>query len=133
MERKVINYIPTEDEEAFAFHQWLELKHIPHTHIGNESNGGTRNAMIRGAKMKRMGQSRGVWDYELFLPIKGVTGTVDSYQEVRVEMKRKKGGCVSSEQRVWGHIYEKAGIPCRICKGCEEAIKFIEEIKEQIK
>ena len=124
--------VPTEDEEAKMFHKYLELKNIPHCHIANESNGGTQYARIRGAKMKAMGQSKGVWDYEVFLPIKGITGTVDTYQEVRVELKRQKGGAVSSEQKAWGRIYEKAGIPCRVCKGANEAIKFIEEIKEEI-
>ena len=130
MERKII---PLEDDESKAFHKYLELKSIPHCHIANESNGGSQYARIRGAKMKAMGQSKGVWDFEVFLPIKGVTGTIDSYQEIRIEMKRQKGGVVSSEQKVWGHIYEKAGIPCQICKGCEEAIKFIEEIKGGIR
>ena len=29
-------------------------------------------------------------------------------------------------------IYEKAGIPCKICKGADEAIKFIDEIIKEI-
>lgn len=124
--------IPTEDEEAYVFHNYLEMKNIPHTHIANEGGYGNKQAMVRGMKAKRMGQSKGVWDYEIFIPIKGITGTVDTYQEVRVELKRQKGGVVSSEQKSWGRIYEKAGIPCRICKGANEAIKFIEEIKEEI-
>ena len=124
--------IPLEDDEAKVFHRWLEIQKIPHAHIANESNGGSQSARIRGAKMKAMGQSKGVWDYEIFIPIKGITGTIDAYQEIRVELKRQKGGVVSSEQKAWGRIYEKAGIPCRICKGANEAIKFIEEIKEEI-
>ena len=124
--------IPLEDDEAKVFHRWLEIQKIPHAHIANESNGGSQSARIRGAKMKAMGQSKGVWDYEIFLPIKGITGNIDAYQEIRVELKRQKGGVVSQEQKAWGRIYEKAGIPCRVCKGANEAIKFIEEIKEEI-
>lgn len=124
---------PTEDEEAYVFHNFLEMKNIPHTHIANEGGYGNKQAMVRGVKAKRMGQSKGVWDYEIFIPIKGITGTVDSYQEIRIELKRQKGGQVSSEQREWGKIYEKAGIPCRICKGAGEAIAFVKEIKKGIR
>lgn len=127
-----MNTTPLEDDESKAFHRYLELKGYPHCHIANESNGGSQYARIRGAKMKAMGQSKGVWDFEVFIPVKGITGTIDCYQEVRVEMKRQKGGTVSPEQRAWGRVYEKTGIPCRICKGAEEAIKFIEEISEGI-
>lgn len=118
---------PKEDEECFAFSDWLKLNNIPHSHIGNESNSGSKNAMIRGAKLKRMGQSRGVWDYDIFVPIKGIDNRVDCYQELRVEMKRRHGGVVSPEQKEWGKIYELAGIPCKICKGADEAIQFVSQ------
>ena len=129
---KLTTDVPLEDYECEAFHKWLESKGYPHCHIANESRSGGRNAVIRGAKLKRMGQSSGVWDYEVYIPAKGITGSVDSYQQVRIEMKRKKGGTVSQAQRSWGRIYEKAGIPCRICKGADEAIKFIDEIIKDI-
>lgn len=118
---------PLEDDECIKFHQWLELRHIPHAHIANESRSGSKNAMIRGAKLKRMGQSAGVWDYEIFVPLCGVDGTVDDYQLLKVEMKRQKGGTVSDDQRMWGKIYETAGIPNKICRGADEAIAFVEQ------
>lgn len=77
--------------------------------------------------MKKMGQSRGVWDYELYIPIRGIDNTIDCYQQVKIEMKRRKGGTVSDEQKEWGKIYELAGIPCKICKGADEAIKFVKK------
>lgn len=77
-----------------------------------------------------MGQSRGVWDYEIYIPFKGVTGTVDCYEIVKVEMKRKFGGQTSSEQRAWQRIYEKAGIPCKVCKGADEAIEFVKSLMQ---
>lgn len=118
---------PVEDDECIAFHQWLELRHIPHAHIANESRSGSRNAMIRGAKLKRMGQSAGVWDYEIYVPVLGVTGEVDDYQLLKVEMKRRYGGTVSPEQKNWQKIYETAGIPCMVCKGAKQAIAFVEQ------
>lgn len=83
--------------------------------------------MIRGAQLKRMGQSAGVWDYEIFVPVYGIDKTIDDYQLLKIEMKRQKGGTVSPEQKAWGKIYETAGIPNKICKGADEAIAFVEQ------
>ena len=94
---------------------------------GNESRSGGKNAMIRGAKLKRMGQSRGYWDYDIFIPVKGVTDEIDCYELIKIEMKRKKGGVISPEQKKWGEIYKMSGIPCKICKGADEAIDFVEK------
>lgn len=118
---------PLEDDECITFHQWLELRHIPHAHIANESRSSSRQAMIRGAKLKRMGQSAGVWDYEIYVPIFGVTGEIDDYQLIKIEMKRRYGGTVSPEQKKWQKVYETAGIPNKICKGAKEAIAFVEQ------
>ena len=43
-------------------------------------------------------------------------------------MKRKFGGVISQEQKQWQKIYEMAGIPCKICKGADEAIDFIKSL-----
>lgn len=119
------DFNPLEYDECLAFSQWLNYNGIPHAHIANESASGSKNAMIRGAKLKRIGQSRGVFDYEVYVPIKGIDGVVDCYQQLKIEMKRRKGGTVSAEQKQWGAIYELAGIPTKICKGADEAIKFV--------
>lgn len=119
---------PLEDYECIRFSQWMAYNKIPHCHIANESRSSSRSAMIRGAKLKKMGQSRGVWDYEIYIPRKGITGAVDCYEIAKVEMKRKFGGVVSQEQKQWQKIYEMAGIPCKICKGADEAIDFIKSL-----
>lgn len=119
------DFNPLEDDECIAFSRWLNENAIPHAHIANESRSSSQNAMIRGAKLKRMGQSRGVWDYEVYVPIKGIDGTVDCYELLKIEMKRRKGGTLSVEQKQWGKIYELAGINCKVCKGADEAIKYV--------
>lgn len=119
------DFNPLEDDECIAFSDWLKANNIPHAHIANESRSSSKSAMIRGAKLKRMGQSRGVWDYEVFIPIKGITGRIDCYEMVKIEMKRRKGGVVSQEQKTWGKIYELSGIQCKVCHGADEAIAFI--------
>ena len=130
MVKKVVN-VPLEDEETMAFHQWLEVKGIPHTHIPNEIGGSTPAMKARALKMKKMGTSKGFPDLLVFIPVLGNTNEPDAYQPLSIEMKRKKGSTTSPEQKRWLQILELAGIPGAICKGAEEAIKFVEEnIKE---
>ena len=64
----------------------------------------------------------------IFVPIYGVVGEPDAYQPIAIEMKRKKGGVVSPEQKQWGEVMSAAGIPFKVCKGCEEAIEFVKEV-----
>ena len=124
--------VPLEDEEAVVFADWLRAMHIPHTHVANEIGGSSTAAKVRALKAKRMGQTAGVYDYEIFIPVTNIYGEVDAYQEARVELKRKKGGTVSPAQKKWGEIYELAGIPCAVCKGAEAAIEFVTNIKKEI-
>lgn len=120
---------PLEDDECIAFAEWLEMNHIPHAHIANESRSSGRNAIIRGAKLKKMGQSRGVWDYEIWIPQPSlVDEEIDDYQLVKIEMKRQKGGTLTPEQKEWQKIYETAGIPCKVCHGAEEAVDFVKSL-----
>lgn len=86
------NSSPLEADEGKALHQWLELSHLKHFHIGNESQSGTKYGMIRGAKLKAQGQMRGIPDYCILLP---------NGLYLWVELKRQKGGHVSDEQIEW--------------------------------
>ena len=131
--RRTAPKVPLEDDEAVAFATWLRINHIPSTHIANEMGGSTKTARLRALKAKRMGQTAGVWDYEIFIPVKSlITGEVDTYQEVRVELKRTKGSTTSPAQKEWGKIYEMAGIPCAICKGAKKAIEFVQSVIDEI-
>ena len=124
--------VPLEDDEAMVFAAWLRGQQIPHTHIANEIGGSTRSAKLRALKAKRMGQTAGVWDYEIFIPIYNTFGEVDAYQEIRVELKRTKGSAVSETQKRWGEVYKLAGIPCAVCKGADKAIEFVQQIIREV-
>lgn len=124
--------VPLEDEEAYVFADWLRAMKIPHTHIANEIGGSTRTTKLRAMKAKRMGQTAGVWDYEIFIPVKNIDGEIEAYQEIRIELKRRRGGTVSPAQREWEEIYEMAGIPCQVCRGAEEAINFVKSMEKSI-
>ena len=47
---------------------------------------------------------------------------------VFIEMKRKKGGVTSVNQKKWIKTLNKAGVETVVCKGCDAAIEFIESI-----
>ena len=126
MSRKNTN-VPTEFQEACTFVDWLELmknqgKVLDFCHIANESYGGTRADMLRGAKLKRQGRKRGVFDYEVFLP---KTKTHPA-RELRIELKRS-GGKASQEQLHWLQVYAECQIEAAICQGAEAAIALVKE------
>lgn len=126
--RSSMEQVPLEQDEQIAFVQWCRLKGIIVHHSGNEISGSTKALKIRAIKMKRMGTSKGFPDLLVFVPIKGATGEVDSYQPLAIEMKRQKYSTTSKEQKEWLEILEMAGIPSRVCKGAGEAIEFVENM-----
>lgn len=110
--------VPTEYQECQVFHRYLELKRIKHTHIGNESQLGGRAGVIRGARLKAIGQSRGFPDYLL----------VVNTQLVAIEMKRQEGGHTSPEQKQWLEALTDCGVKCFVCRGAESAIETVERL-----
>lgn len=122
--------VPLEEEEQIAFVQWCQCKGFRVHHSGNEIGGSTPAMKARALKMKKMGTSKGFPDLLVFVPFSGIEDEIDAYQPIAIEMKRKKGSTTSSEQKVWGDVMEKSGIPFAICKGCEEAIEFVQNIME---
>lgn len=125
---KRINNIPLEKDEQMAFIQWCRLNKIIVHHSPLELASSARSVKLRAIKMKRMGTSKGFPDLLVFVPIKGATGEVDSYQPLAIEMKRRKYSTTSKEQKEWLEILEMAGIPSRVCKGAREAIEFVKNM-----
>lgn len=131
VKRKTISnmeQVPLEQDEQIAFVQWCRLNKIIVHHSPLEFSSSTRSVKIRAIKMKRLGTSKGFPDLLVFVPIKGATGEVDSYQPLAIEMKRQKYSTTSKEQKEWLEILEMAGIPSRVCKGAGEAIEFVENM-----
>ena len=127
-----ITGVPLEEDEQIAFVQWCRANGIICHHSGNEIGGSTPAMKARALKMKRMGTSAGFPDLVLFIPICGVTGEIDAYQQVFIEMKRIKGSATSPAQKEWLNVIGQAGIPCSVCKGAEEAVKFVKQIIKEI-
>lgn len=107
--------IPTEEQEQMAFVQWLALKHIDHFRVPNETFTKSWNQK---RKNKALGVSSGVPDLFVILP--------KPYNRlVAIEMKRIKGGVTSESQKIWLHKLNAARVEAVVCKGCDEAIEFI--------
>lgn len=112
-----INELRTEYHECIALAEYLEQmrrlgKIRLFTHIPNETFTTSWNQKI---KNKRMGVNRGFPDYIV------LTDT----QMVVIEMKRMAGGTVSKEQKEWIKEFTRLGIPAKVCKGYDEAVKFL--------
>lgn len=131
MAKRVTN-VPFEDDEVMVFHQWLEIQGMPHTHIPNEIGGSTSAIKARAVKMKKMGTSKGFPDLLVFIPITGVTGEIDSYQMCAIEMKRRKGGTVSKDQKRWLEILQASGAMTAVCHGADEAVAFVDAIMKEV-
>ena len=127
-----VNNVPTEEEEQIAFVQWCHMKGIITEHASNEIGGSLGAMKAKAIKNKKMGTTAGFPDLLLAIPVYGCDDHVDSYQLAVVEMKRQKGSTTSPAQREWLAIFEKAGIPGEVCRGCGEAIKFVSGIMEEI-
>ena len=134
---------PTEDQEQEAFVQWLRLKGYPHFRVPNETY--TRSWSQK-AKNKKLGVSSGGPDLFVVVPADYSDATMEfihygdnpvvsgdgvygkNHRLVAIEMKRKKGGVTSANQKQWIKTLNEAGIQAVVCKGCDAAIEFIESI-----
>ena len=82
-------------------------------------NGGDRNILVA-AKLKKEGVRRGVPDMFLALPRGGWHGLF-------IEMKRRRGGVVSREQKEYIAALNAAGYRACVCRGCDEAFEAIKK------
>lgn len=118
MNRSISN--PTESEEQQRIFEWawwsrgrypeLELLHsIP--------NGGARCKATAG-RLKAEGVKAGVPD--MFLPVPRA-----QKHGLYIELKKKKGGRLSDEQKKWIAALAAKGYTAIVCHGADEAIKAI--------
>lgn len=109
--------IPTEDAEQRQVVAWLRIHGYAFHHSPNET-GGSMEAKRRAGRMKALGTSRGFPDLLVFARGK----------RIAIEMKRKKGGTATKEQRSWLTRLTNYGFESAICHGADEAIEFIESV-----
>ena len=111
------NKTPSEHSEQMGFVRWIRTKY-PGLLIFAIPNGGVRD-IVTGKKLKDEGVLKGVPD--LMIPA----------LKIFVEMKRAKGGTVSSEQKEIMEYLTRHGYTCIVGYGATDAsvkiLKFLEE------
>ena len=109
-----------EDREQQTVVQYLDLLRIDFCAV---PNGGHRHKAVA-AKLKATGVKSGVPDLLIFTRPKGFTRA----SGVAIEMKRKKGGVVSENQREWLTKLDEHGWLTFVCRGADEAITVIDRL-----
>ena len=116
--------IPSEDWEQRMLAEYLDLlfrdgsvkwAHVP--------NGGARDK-VTAAKLSGHGVKRGVPDVLIFC----APPLLPEARGVAIELKRQKGGTTSPDQKEWLESLENQGWCCSVCKGWEEARRYLLEL-----
>ena len=116
------NTSPLERDEQELLFEWIEYATCKHPEVAlcfHIPNGGHRNAR-EAHNLRLQGVRAGVPDICLPVPRGG-------YGALYVELKRKRGGRVSEQQRVWIDALNRAGNKAVVCYGFDEAKKAIED------
>lgn len=112
-----MSVVPTEAQEQQVVIQYLELKGHKFTAIPNSTYTPSFNQK---RKNKQQGLRAGFPD---------LVAIIDG-NFIAIEMKRVKGSVVSQEQKDWIEALNNAGVEARVCKGADEAIKFIKSMED---
>lgn len=111
--------IPSEHAEQVTFVAWFKLTY-PNVLIFAIPNGGLRN-VVTAKKLKMEGVVPGVPD--LFVP----------EWKLFIEMKKSKGGRVSTEQKNIIKHLRKCGYQAEVCNGFDDAKKIIENFVDSVR
>lgn len=107
---------PTEAQEQTALFQWAAMMQgrIPELALLHSvPNGGSRHP-IEAVHLKQQGVKPGIPD--IFLPC-----ARGQYHGLYIEMKRRKGGRVSVEQKKMILALQAQGYKAEVCRGWEDA------------
>lgn len=114
--------IPTEAQEQTELFRWAEIVGKTHPELRllhAIPNGGSRNP-IEAVHLKQQGVKPGIPD--ICLPC-----ARGGWHGLYIEMKRRKGGRVSEEQRAMIKALTAQGYRAEVCKGWEDAARIITE------
>ena len=116
------NNTPLEFSEQCAFVEWLELKGLKFTATAHSTYTTSHNQKRRNYYS---GLRKGFPD--MIIVINSEQSFDGRDLLVFIEMKRTKGGVLSTEQAEWGVSLNRVGsVGAYVCKGCDEAVKIIE-------
>lgn len=112
--------IPTEYEEACTLADWMEWSGLKYSHIPNETY---TKSFKQKMKNKNQGVKKGIPDYICIIPTE--KSKTNKAEIVFIELKRKKRGVVSKEQKEWIEAINEAGVDAHIAKGADQAIEIL--------
>jgi hypothetical protein len=80
--------------------------------------------------LKAIGMKKGSLDIRIYMRPKRMYGesVLCYYSGMAIEMKRQKGGRISTEQMNWSNALENNGWKTAFCYGAQDAINKIEEV-----
>lgn len=114
---KIKVIVPSEDQEQIAFVDYLEIRGLKFTAIPNHTYNPHPSQQ---RKNYLLGLRKGLCDMVVILPGIGLAF---------VEMKRLRDSTTSIEQHEWiAALNALPATEARICKGCDAAVAFIEEL-----
>jgi hypothetical protein len=122
---------PTEANEQEFIFAWAKMQESRDSRLAllHASMNGILTDARFGAKLKRLGRKAGVPD--MFLPVPRYAdpniGGHPAYYGLWIELKRKTGGVVSTEQKWWHQQLSECGYRVVVARGASEAIKIIME------
>ena len=102
----------SEEKEQMKLAAYLDGRKFLWCHV---PNGGHRRKVVA-ASLKRQGVKSGVPDVLIFAPI-----------QAAIELKRKSGGSVNTNQRKWLSALGNAGWETYIARGADKAIEWLVE------
>ena len=124
--RTELNQNPTEAQEQTTLFQWAAIMagKWPELRLCHAiPNGGSRNP-IEARHLKEQGVKAGIPD--IFLPC-----ARGGFHGLYIEMKRRKGGRVSIEQKKTIIALREQGYRVEVCEGWEKAREVIKEYMDE--
>lgn len=106
----------SEYDEQKILVKWLRDNKIKCASSGNGFALNTQDNVHYVAKLRATGLSKGFPDLEVF---------IGNGKSLYIEMKRKKGGVVSEEQKKWINWLNDNGYSAKVCHGADEAIEYV--------
>src|SRR6185369_4937236 len=113
----------TEDQECMAFIDWTKLVTFagePLWHRVVKIPNDRESRSVKTAILTALGMRKGFPDYEILAPC-------GRYHGLFIEAKRRKGGAIEDDQRVWRDRLISWGYKADICAGSIEMIATVRE------
>lgn len=112
--------VPSEHDEQAQLVQMVEMAFPAVSALLFAIPNGANKSPVARLRFKAEGLRPGVPDMFFALP-------AGQYHGLFIEMKRRRGGAVSPEQKAYIEALRAQGYRAEVCKGCDEALAVMRE------